>query len=366
MGVGENIEVLRNSILHLGRGPADIVAPGGAAAGPSAPAAAASLLSCSRAFLYPAARQHAAGAVAAPVAVVPSAAVGTAGAATALSYTEIPVATRSWLTASFLLSVLGTGERPLVPPEALCMHWGRAGRALELWRPLTAALFQGPFSFSTLTRIYASYVALRQLETTERQALLHQPCSDVKALSPRRQQLLQQQQQKLLQQQRELQHQWKDPKAFAAAAASASGTAHLFQFLAVECLLLAAAGSALGMPFYGSPLTAAATYVISKTNPEKKAPLPLGLQVPQKVLPFALAALDAVQQQSLQGAVPALLGIATGHIFYLLKKVVPAKTGIQMLPFPSLTYRLLLQKQVRDAAGSSSAAAARISSKFLR
>ncbi|OEH76105.1 hypothetical protein cyc_04369 [Cyclospora cayetanensis] len=231
------------------------------------------------------------------------------------SYTEIPVATRSWLTASFLLSVLGTGERPLVPPEALCMHWGRAGRALELWRPLTAALFQGPFSFSTLTRIYASYVALRQLETTERQALLHQPCSD---------------------------------------------------FLAVECLLLAAAGSALGMPFYGSPLTAAATYVISKTNPEKKAPLPLGLQVPQKVLPFALAALDAVQQQSLQGAVPALLGIATGHIFYLLKKVVPAKTGIQMLPFPSLTYRLLLQKQVRDAAGSSSAAAARISSKFLR
>ena len=239
------------------------------------------------------------------------------------AYGQVPPATRIWLSLSLLLSLLATGDPPLVAPEAFCMHWGRAGRALELWRPLTGALYQGPLSFSTLTRIYAAYVALKQLEGTERQALLQQPCSNPKALSPRRQQLLQQQQQQLLQLQRDLQKHWKDPKAFAAAAAAASGTAHLLQFLAFECLLLAAAGGALGMPFYGGPLTASATYLLSKNSPDRGAPLPLGLQVPHWALPFALAAIDALQQQHIKGAFPALLGIATGHAFYLLKKVSP-------------------------------------------
>ncbi|KAL8444009.1 hypothetical protein Emed_006422 [Eimeria media] len=284
-------------------------------------------------------------------------------------YLQIPQATRIWVSLSLLLSLLGTGDPPLVPAEALCMHWPRFTRALELWRPLTGALYQGPLSFSTLTRLYAAFVVLRQLETTERQALLQQPCSNPKVLSPQRQQQLQQQQQQLLLQQRELQRPWRDPKAFAAAAAEASGTAHLLQFLWVQCLLLAAGGSMLKMPFYGSPLTAAATYVLSRQTPDRRAPLPLGLEVPHWLLPFALAAVDALQQQSLKGAVPALLGIATGHVFYFLKKVVPARTGIQALPFPSRTYRLLLQQKARAAAGAAAAppkGGSSISSRFLQ
>ncbi|KAL8435247.1 hypothetical protein ACSSS7_002593 [Eimeria intestinalis] len=236
-------------------------------------------------------------------------------------YLQIPQATRIWVSLSLLLSLLGSGDPPLLPPDALCMHWGRFTRALEVWRPLTAALFQGPLSFSTLTRLYAAFVVLRQLEGEERQALLQQPCSNPKTLSAQRRQQLLQQQQQLLQQQRELQRPWRCPKSFAAAAAEASGTAHLLQFLWVQCLLLAAGGSLLQMPFYGTPLTAAATYMLSRQTPDRRAPLPLGLETPHWLLPFALAAIDALQQQSLKGAVPALLGIATGHVFFFLKKV---------------------------------------------
>ncbi|KAL8451177.1 hypothetical protein Emag_002851 [Eimeria magna] len=284
-------------------------------------------------------------------------------------YWQIPQATRFWMSLSLLLSLLGSGDPPLLPPEALCMHWGRFTRALELWRPLTGALYQGPLSFSTLTRLYAAFVVLRQLEGTERQALLQQPCSNPTFLSPQRRQQLQQQQQQLLQQQRELQRPWRDPKAFAAAAAEASGTAHLLQFLGVQCMLLAAGASMLRMPFYGSPLTAAATYVLSRQTPDKRAPLPLGLEAPHWLLPFALAAVDALQQQSLTGAVPALLGIATGHVFFFLKKVIPARTGIQALPFPSRTYRLLMQQKARAAAGAAAAPPKKgssISSRFLQ
>ncbi|KAL8272399.1 hypothetical protein Esti_003689 [Eimeria stiedai] len=280
-------------------------------------------------------------------------------------YLQVPQATRTWLSLSLLLSLLGSGDPPMLRPEALCMHWGRFARALELWRPLTGALYQGPLSFSTLTRLYSAFVVLRQLEGSDRQALLQQPCSNPEALSPRRRQQLHHQQHQLLQQQRELQRPWRDPKAFAAAAAEASGTAHLLQFLWVQCLLLAAGGSMLGMPFYGSPLTSAATYVLSRQTPHKRAPLPLGLEAPHWLLPFALAAVDALQQRSLKGAVPALLGIATGHFFF----VVPARTGIQALPFPSMAYRLLLQQKARAAAGGAAAppeGGSSISSKFLQ
>ncbi|CDJ39729.1 hypothetical protein, conserved [Eimeria tenella] len=121
------------------------------------------------------------------------------------------------------------------------------------------------------------------------------------------------------------------------------------------------------MPFYGGPLTAAASYLLSRSSPHTLVLLPLGLRAPHWLLPFAAAAADALQQQQLRGALPALLGIATGHVFYLLKKVIPAKTGIQVLPFPSLTYRLLLQHKARAAAAAAAAPPPpKISSKYLK
>ncbi|CDI83629.1 hypothetical protein, conserved [Eimeria acervulina] len=280
-------------------------------------------------------------------------------------YMQVPLVTRCWISGSLLLSLLAAGESALLPAETLCMHWGRCIRSFEAWRPFTAAMFQGPLSFNTLTRVYAAYEVIRQLESSERQALLQQPCSNPHKLSPGRRRMLQQQQQLLLQQQRQLQRLWSsnNPQAFAAAAAAASGSAHLLQFLLLQCLLLAAASSKLGMPFYGSSLTAAAVYVLSKHTPNRLVQLSFGVRMPHWALPFSLAAIDVLQQQQLKAAVPVLLGILTGHIFYLLKKVVPEKTGIQALPFPSLTYRLLLQHKARAAAAP--AAAPTFRSKYL-
>ncbi|CDJ52865.1 hypothetical protein, conserved [Eimeria brunetti] len=279
-------------------------------------------------------------------------------------YMQVPLVTRSWAAASVLLTLAAAGDSPLLQKETLCMHWGRLLRCFELWRLLTAALLQGGVSFAAASRVYAAYEAFKQLESSERQALLQQPCSNPLSLSPRRRLLLQQQQQQLLQQQRQLQRQWPDPRAFAAAAAAASGSAHLLQFLLLQCLLLAAAGGALGIPFYGTPLTAAAVYLLSKHKPYSYVQFAFGLNIPYWSFPFALAAADVLQQQQLRAAVPVLLGIATGHVYYLLKKVVPEKTGIQVLPFPSLTYRLLLQHKARAAAPAAAAAAA-FSSKHL-
>lgn len=250
-------------------------------------------------------------------------AVGRALAAATRDFCAVPLGTRSWVVASLALSLLSSGRQPLVPPELICMHGGRTFRALEVWRPFSAALFYGPFSFATLTRIYAASSALRRLESdSSKQALLQAPCEQPRhKLSAQRREWIERRQTQLLSRQRELQRLWKDPKAFAKAASESSATAHLLQFLMFECALLAAASCALRMPFYSASLTAASTYLISREHPEATAQLPLGLSIPQKALPFALAALDALQAQQLSGAYPALLGIAAGHVFYVLKKV---------------------------------------------
>ncbi|CBZ54693.1 conserved hypothetical protein, partial [Neospora caninum Liverpool] len=232
----------------------------------------------------------------------------------------------------------------LLPPEQLAMHAPRVLRAFEFWRPFTAGTFFGAPSLGTVLRIYGAYTALRHMEETVALSpgslgsiddpVLPRPSAS-RRLKPER---------RVLGLGRSASSAWRASRspssppsrpqsetdreghtarglaeassgAVAAARSAETLTFLLFQFASLSCI-----AGCLKLPFFASSLSSAALYHNCRTNPEAPVSLIMGIKLPQKYLPYGALAVDVLHAQALRAAVPGLLGICSGELYWFLTK----------------------------------------------
>ncbi|KAF8821228.1 hypothetical protein IE077_002296 [Cardiosporidium cionae] len=189
------------------------------------------------------------------------------------------------LTALFLTvatSFLG------VPLEHFALHGGRTFRALELWRPLTAAAFFGSFGLPMLSKLYFFATYGQTLENSK-------------------------------------------------------GSAQQLVFLSSQITMLSLLCVILEIPFFSSALSCAALYVCSREQPFSLTPTLFGMQVEYWQLPFVSMLIDVLNTQSLRAALPGILGILTGHIYHFCTDILP-----QMGSRPLFTAPRALKNFLRD------------------
>lgn len=73
-------------------------------------------------------------------------------------YFSKPLATRTYLSGVFLLAALVS--LAIVSPYGLTYTFKETIFQFQIWRPLTAGMFMGKFSFSILFQMYFAYIFL--------------------------------------------------------------------------------------------------------------------------------------------------------------------------------------------------------------
>lgn len=73
-------------------------------------------------------------------------------------YFSKPLVTRTYLTGVFMMAALVS--LAIVSPFALTYTFKETVFSFHIWRPFTAAVFMGKFSFSILFQMYFAYVFL--------------------------------------------------------------------------------------------------------------------------------------------------------------------------------------------------------------
>lgn len=183
-------------------------------------------------------------------------------------YLSLPPVTRMLCTMSVSLTAMHA--LGVAPPELFALHGPRTFRALELWRPFTAALFPGPLSLSCLANIYLFSQYSRQLETL------------IKGES-----------------------------------------AGYLVFAMFQIILLSGICLPLRLPFFFSALTASSTFLCSIHNPFDKVNVLFGIETEYWKLPFLSIGIDVLHAQNLRAALPGVLGLAAGGFFWLVGEKVP-------------------------------------------
>jgi len=151
-----------------------------------------------------------------------------------------------------LLGLLGENVQGLMALDPL-----RTLNGLELWRPLSAALYMGPPSVGLLMNGYYLYQYGSTLE-------------------------------------------------------SAYGTAQLTVFFLTQVSLLSVLAVAFGLPFFGQSVLTAMLHVLSRQTPKDDVKW-LIFNVPYWTLPLGLMLTDVLQAQSPSASVPHVLGMLTGE-----------------------------------------------------
>lgn len=154
---------------------------------------------------------------------------------------------------------------------------------LELWRPLTAASFLGPPSISWLMSTYYLFEYGSSLE-----------------------------------------------RAF--------GTAQHVIFLLSQLVLLSGLAVLLGQPFFGQCVITSMLHVLSRSMPRQQVKW-LIFTVPYWSLPYGLMAGDVLQSGSGMSAIPHVMGILTGHMYFFHKMVWPKAGGEDWLVAPNFLVR---------------------------
>jgi len=198
-------------------------------------------------------------------------------------YATLPPITRLWATACFASSTLA--YLGLVKPASLALL-GRAAvlRRLQLWRPLTSALFLAPYS---LRFVFEMLWIVQYGSALERGPYALRPGDFLWML--------------------------------------VSGASAL-----TAVALLA---PPLGLMFVASPLVFALVYVWSRTYPDQRVSLFGLVQLRSYYLPLALVAMTVVQGGS---PISDLLGCAAGHAWFFGTELYPrANGGRRLLPTPA-------------------------------
>mmetsp|Transcript_4782 Transcript_4782/g.5316 ORF Transcript_4782/g.5316 Transcript_4782/m.5316 type:complete len:344 (+) Transcript_4782:265-1296(+) len=117
------------------------------------------------------------------------------------------------------------------------------------------------------------------------------------------------------------------------------GTAQHLVFLLGQIALLSMTSILFGQPFFGSSVITAMLHVLSRSMPHQKVKW-LIFTVPYWSLPYGLMASDVLQGGA-AAALPHVLGIVSGHVYYFHKFVWPKMGGQDWLKAPDFLIRRL-------------------------
>ncbi|KAJ1450538.1 Der1-like family-domain-containing protein [Pelagophyceae sp. CCMP2097] len=180
---------------------------------------------------------------------------------------QLPPCTRSHLVGVAGITLVGVSG--LVDPDAaFSLDNFKSIFQLQVWRPLSAALFLGTPSMGMATNCYLLWKYGIELE-------------------------------------------------------QAVGSPKYAKFLALQVTLLTMAASAAGMPMTASSLVAAIIYACSRRAPFDDIRFQFGIKLKYWMLPFGLVVVDCLQQQSMAAAFAPLLGILCSHFHHFFAVVWP-------------------------------------------
>ncbi len=120
---------------------------------------------------------------------------------------------------------------------------------------------------------------------------------------------------------------------------SAGSGAHAW-FLMVETTIIGLLSLLLGFPFGAQAMIAAIIYVSCHQSPMDKMPFQFGFMITSWQLPYCMAAMDALSQQSGAALWPHVVGILAGHTYHFFTKVWPELGGSAWLRTPGFMHGL--------------------------
>jgi membrane associated rhomboid family serine protease len=190
---------------------------------------------------------------------------------TLTKYRAILPLTRIYITMVGVVTLLGLLLGDELSQGLLALDPIRTMYGLELWRPFTAACFLGPPSIGWLMSAYYLFEYGSSLE-----------------------------------------------RAF--------GTAQHLLFLLLQIGFLTVCSAFFGQPFFAQSVITSMLHVLSRSMPNQKVKW-LIFTVPYWTLPYGLMASDVLQAGNAGAALPHVLGILSGHVYYFHKNVWPKLGG---------------------------------------
>mmetsp|Transcript_56605 Transcript_56605/g.132825 ORF Transcript_56605/g.132825 Transcript_56605/m.132825 type:complete len:254 (+) Transcript_56605:65-826(+) len=210
-------------------------------------------------------------------------------------YKSLPIITRIAFTVAFSTTVLASLH--IVSPSILILNWPMVTNKLQIWRLLTSVTFFGGFGFGFLFQLYFFQQFSTKLENNE---VFRQPGD------------------------------------------------YLF-FILVQTLLLDVLSLVLyyptGAPMLGQALVFSITYYWSRREPYADLSM-YGFKVKGYQLPFALLLFHILLGGSIWLE---LLGLASAHLWYFCKEIVPAEYGIVLIKTPSFLNSFMARQLGRTA-----------------
>jgi len=220
-------------------------------------------------------------------------------------YKNLPILTRIGLTAIFGVTLLVQLE--ILNPMLLSLNWPLIINKLQVWRLLTSVFFFGTFSFQFLFQLYFFSSFSSKLESNEI---------------------------------------FKEPGDY------------LF-FLLTQILLLDVISLVLawpvGFPMLGPSLVFAILYYWSRREPYATMNF-FSFTIKGYQFPFALVLFQLLIGGNIWMD---LLGLASGHVYYFLKEVVPAEYGHTLIKTPYFLKRLMAQYTSGGSRGTGGGATGR-------
>ena len=117
-------------------------------------------------------------------------------------------------------------------------------------------------------------------------------------------------------------------------------------FLALVCLALEVVITWGGAMLLSKSFVMAITYVFCKRNPNEKMMLMFFLKIKAVYLPFALAAMELINNEgNVSSLYSSLAGIAAGHLFVYFKDILPVSHKRDFLATPQWMVRLVNKVQ---------------------
>jgi len=204
---------------------------------------------------------------------------------TLTKYKAILPLTRIYITMVGIATLLGLVLGDELSQGLLALDPIRTMYGLELWRPLTAACFLGPPSIGWLMNAYYLFEYGSSLE-----------------------------------------------RAF--------GTSQHLLFLALQISFLSVCSAFFGQPFFAQSVITSMLHVLSRSMPNQKVKW-LIFTVPYWTLPYGLMASDVLQAGNAAAALPHVMGILSGHMYFFHKNVWPRAGGEDWLFPPEFLRRRL-------------------------
>lgn len=194
------------------------------------------------------------------------------------SLSNITPTTRTWLLGCLVMAALTMAG---VPEELFLFEWRRTFLNGQLWRPFTSACHLGKVDMGMASQVFFLVSYGQEMERQD-------------------------------------------------------GPAQHGMFLMVQTLLLMVLSALTGFPSLARSLITASIYCCSRRQPMRPMEVQFGVRIEYWLLPYVNMVIDCLQAQSAAGAVPHVLGIATGHVYHFFSVVWPAMGGRRYVAAPGM------------------------------